>query len=390
MLWVALLALLLAGCGSSAKPPVKIGVQGPLTGQYAAEGQRFYQAVTLLSDQVNAEGGVLNGRPIEIMAMDDRADRSEAEGVARRLVDVGALAIIGSYTSDATEAAAHVYADAGMLHITPSATATRLSDPGHERFFRTCFTDDAQAVFAARLMAEVLDKRRVALVHDGTTYALGLAEGTRQHVAASSAEVVLFSRIQPGQRDFSNLLQQVRDVEADVMYFTAYYPEAALLVQQMHRTGVKETVQFVGGDAVNNEVFVTIAGAEAAAGSIVTTMPLPGDLAYAATERFIDQYRAEYGEAPGSIYTLTAADAFRLIVRAIEETGSDDPERWAAFLHEIEDFPGISWDGGRVQRTGRARGQHPRGLSGGRAGRVRVVGAVMLGYGAEGRGVRQA
>jgi branched-chain amino acid transport system substrate-binding protein len=340
---IASVSGLLWACNPLAAPqkPIKIGVQGPLTGQYAAEGQGFLRAVELLADQINAEGGLLDGRPVEIVTGDDRADRDEAERVARRLVEAGVVAVVGSYTSDATETSSRVYDEANVLQITPSSTATRLSEPGYDHFFRTCIMDDRQGEFAANLMVNALDKKRIVLVHDNTTYALGLAEWTRRYLEELDAQVVLFTAIRPGQRDFSELLQDMWAARADAVYFTAYYPEAGLLVKQMKEADMTG-IQFIGGDAVNTLEFVSAAGGQAATGAMITTMPLPIDLSYPATKQFLSDYLASYSEEPVSIYTLTAADAFKLIVLAIRETGSDDPTLLAKYLRDLRNFSGVS------------------------------------------------
>ncbi|MEW5957338.1 MAG: branched-chain amino acid ABC transporter substrate-binding protein, partial [Chloroflexota bacterium] len=272
---------------------------------------------------------------------DDRADRGEAERVAHRLVEAGVLAVVGSYSSDATEPAARVYDEAGVLQITPSATATRLSEPGYKKFFRTCFVDDRQGEFAANLMVNKMDKRRIALIHDNTAYALGLAEWTRKYLEELKGQIVLFTAIRPGQRDFTGLLNDIRAAQVEAVYFSAYFPEAGLFVKQMKEAGLAD-VQFVGGDAIVSAGFIDAAGVQAAAGTVVTSMPQPGDLPYPETEKFVDDYLAKYGEQPTSIYALTAADAFKLIVEAIEETGSDNPALWADYLHNLDTMAGIT------------------------------------------------
>ena len=322
-----------------------------MTGEWSYEGEGFRRAVLLLADQVNEEGGMLDRRPVEIVVGDDRGDPEEDQRVARRMVDDAVIGVVGAYNSDATEASAEVYDAAGVLQITPSSTAIRLTEKGYERFFRTCFRDDSQGQFAAGLMVSALGKQRIALVHDDTVYAKGLAEWTQRYVeesqattaaaASSLATVVLFTAITPGQRDFTALLEQIEASGAEVLYFTGYYPEGGLLIKQMKESGLTD-VQFIGGDAVNNPEFVTIAGIEAASGALVTSAALIEDLHYPETEQFVTAYEETYGERPMSAWTLAAADAFRLIEHAVKETASTDPAVLADFLHAVKDFPGIT------------------------------------------------
>jgi branched-chain amino acid transport system substrate-binding protein len=330
-----------AACGPVERPPIKIGVEGPMTGEWAYEGEGFRRAVLLLADEINEEGGLLDGRTVEVVVGDDRGDPEEARRVARRLIEEGVVAVVGAYNSDATEASSEVYDAAGVLQITPSSTAIRLTEKGYTRFFRTCFCDDSQGEFAAELMIRTLGKQRVALVHDNTVYAKGLAEWAQRYTEELNGEVVLFTAITPGQRDFTTLLEQLEASAAEVLYFTGYYPEGGLLVKQMKETGLTD-IQFIGGDAVNNPEFVAIAGIEAASGTLVTSAALIEDLRYPETTQFVAGYEEAYGERPMSAWTLAAADGFRLIQHAIAETSSTDPAVLAEFLRTLEGFPGIT------------------------------------------------
>jgi branched-chain amino acid transport system substrate-binding protein len=344
----AFLALVLPGLGAcavgteSGKAAIKVGVQGPITGQWALEGLGFRNAVALLVEEVNARGGPLgDGRTILLVEGDDRGDSDEARRVAERLIAEGVVAVVGAYNSDATAAAAPLYDQAGIVQITPSSTATDLTQHGYSRFFRLCYLDDRQGLLVADLMATELQVARAALVHDGSLYAKGLADWTQHYLLERGIDVVYFDSVVPGQRDFTSVIVDLQESRAEAVYFTAYWREAGLLVKQMREMGL-DNVRFLAGDAVNNPEFAEIAGIEAAAGSLITTFPLPRDLQWPEATRFNADYQAKYGQLPQSTYTLMAADAFRLLVHAMEETGSVDPADLAAHLHALRDYPGIT------------------------------------------------
>lgn len=92
----------------SAADIVKIGVQAPITGKYANEGQSIDNGVRLVVEQINAKGGLL-GKQVEVVSCDDEGKAQKAAICARKLVNEGVLAVIGSYTSGATEAAQTTY-----------------------------------------------------------------------------------------------------------------------------------------------------------------------------------------------------------------------------------------------------------------------------------------
>ncbi|WP_324717114.1 branched-chain amino acid ABC transporter substrate-binding protein [Carboxydochorda subterranea] len=336
--WVLLVVA--AAPAALAAEPIRIGIQGPMSGQWAYEGDGFVKAITLLAEQINAKGGLL-GRPIQIVTADDQSDPVQAAVAAQRLVSQGVVAVVGSYASSLTEPASTIYDEAGIVHITPSSTATRLSQKGYPRFFRTCFLDDRQGLFAADFITGTLKKKRVAIIHDNSTYASGLADWTRKYLDERGAQVVFYDAITPGERDFTATLTRVRAANPEVIWFTGYFPEGGLLVKQARSLGIKAT--FMAGNATNNPEFVRIAGVDAAKGSVIVTEPIPSDLPYPEARQFLADYQKKYGEEPASIWTLMAADAFRVIVEAIRQTKSTDPGQIATYLHRsLKDYPGIT------------------------------------------------
>jgi branched-chain amino acid transport system substrate-binding protein len=350
-LCVAFLVLALAGCGQQAAPPeeeepaetlepIKLGVQGPISGQWAYEGEGFVDAVSLLAEQLNSAGGLL-GREIVVIPGDDKGDPKESALVAQKMVAEGVTAVIGSYSSSCTEPASAIYDEAGIVHITPSSTATRLTEKGYQRFFRTCFLDDRQALFVSEFLRNELEFSKLALLHDNTTYAKGLADWAKLYFEERGGEVVFFDAITPGEKDFTPSLTSVKATNPEAIYFCGYFPEGGLLAKQAKDLGIDAV--FMGGDACNNPEFVQIAGLEAAEGAMISTAPLPHDLEYPEAAKFIQDFKAKYKEDPTSVYTVMAADAFRIIAEAITKTESIDPDKIAAYLrNDLKDFPGIT------------------------------------------------
>jgi branched-chain amino acid transport system substrate-binding protein len=347
LLLVLVLALpMFAGCKREAGT-VKIGLEGPMTGDYAYEGQGFEKAVRLLVDQTNEAGGLL-GRQIELVVEDDAGDPTQAALVAQRLVDADVVAVIGAYNSTATEPASEIYNEAGLFHITPSSTATRLTEKGFERFFRVCFLDDRQGLFAAKFAKNVLGVQNFGILHDNSTYAQGLAEHTKRYAEEMGLNVAFYDAINPDDTDFTPILTTIGGVGLDAVYFTGYHAQGGLLLKQSPDVGLDIT--WMMGNACNNPELIQIAGLENAVGTYITTEPLPKDVDYPEARQFVSDFEAEYGESPDSVWWMMAAEAFNVIRYAIEQTESTDSKVLAEFLHnEVKDFPGLTgpilgWD----------------------------------------------
>jgi branched-chain amino acid transport system substrate-binding protein len=343
LLFVAAIALSVAGCaapGSGGGDTIKIGLQAPLTGDFAYEGKGMEKALKLLVEQTNAAGGI-NGKQIELIVEDDKGDPKEAALVADRMVSNKVAAVIGAYNSSATEPASVTYNRANILHITPSSTRVSLTEKGFKQFFRVCFLDDRQGLFAARFMKEVLGNQNIGILHDNSTYAQGLAEETKKFAEQQGLNVVFFDAINPKDQDFTPVLTKIKSANPETVYFTGYHAQAGLLLKQAKSVGLQ--TQWLGGNASNNAEIVQIAGLDNAKGMMFTTEPLPKDLEYPEAKQFLADYKAKYNEEAESVWWVMAADAFRVIRNAMEQTKGADTAKMAEYLHaNLKDFPGIT------------------------------------------------
>jgi len=346
LLVLVLTVPMFAGCQKETEA-IKIGLEGPMTGDYAYEGQGFEKAVGLLVEQTNEAGGIM-GRQVELVIEDDAGDPTQAALVAQRLVDAGVVAVIGAYNSTATEPASEIYNEAGLLHITPSSTATRLTEKGFERFFRVCFLDDRQGLFAATFAKDVLGVQNFGILHDNSTYAQGLAEHTKRYAEEMGMNVAFYDAINPDDQDFSPILTNIGAAGLDAVYFTGYHAQGGLLLKQTGELGLD--IEWMMGNACNNPELVQIGGLENAVGTYITTEPLPKDVEYPEAQQFVSDFQEKYDMMPDSVWWMMAAEAFNVIRYAMEQTESTDSEVLADFLHnEAKDINGITgpilgWD----------------------------------------------
>ncbi|HVO84835.1 MAG TPA: branched-chain amino acid ABC transporter substrate-binding protein [Syntrophobacteria bacterium] len=330
--------LVVWGCAKETGP-VKIGLMGPMTGPWASEGQEMKQVVDLLAEQVNAKGGVL-GRKVEVVSEDDGGDPKTAALAAQKLVTQKVVAVIGTYGSSVTEATQNIYNEAKIPQIANGSTAIRLTEKGLKYFLRTCPRDDEQAKVGANYV-QSMGYKKLAILHDNTTYAKGLADEAKGLLEKAGVEIVFFDALTPGEKDYTAILTKMKAANPDAVFFTGYYPEGGLLLNQ--KKAMNWPVPFIGGDATNNPDLVKIAGAEAAEGFAFLSPPLPKDLPTPEAKAFLESFTKKYGKAPASIYSVLAGDGFRLLIAAIEATKSTEADKVSDYLHnQLKDFPGLT------------------------------------------------
>lgn len=318
--------LLLVACQKK-EDVIKIGVAGPMTGDQAKMGTDFKNGVTLAVEEWNSKGGVL-GKRIEILLADDQHDPKQAVAVANKLVNEGAVGVIGHFNSSCSIPASDVYNRAGIPMITPASTNPQLTEKGYKGVFRICGRDDQQGVIAARFVTEQLKVKKVAVIHDKTTYGQGLADEFKKNVSRK-IEIVYYGGIVQGDKDFKTVLTSIRERKPDLIYFGGVYPEAGLLVKQAKELGIN--VPFMSGDGTIDPKFIEIAGS-AAEGTFLTFSPDPKKIPTAKT--FIENYEKKFGEiGPYSIY---AYDATNVLLTAIKEAGTVEGKSVIDKLHSLE------------------------------------------------------
>ncbi len=331
------------GTAQAAGEPIKIGVQAPITGDYAAEGQGIENGVKLLVDQQNAAGGLL-GRKIEVSVCDDEGKPAQAAICARKLVNDGVIAVIGTYTSGAALAAAPIYSAANVIQ-TSDGTSDELTAKGWKTFFRNAPPNSAEAVFTAEYLVKAKHYKRIVVLSDHSSYATGLADSVEQSIKSAGGTVVAKDYITAGTQDYSAVLTKLKADNPDVLYFSGYYTDGGLIRAQMVQLGM--TAGFVGGDANQNAAFAKIAG-NAVKGAVIINVPSPENLPFPVAKKFLADYVKAYGSQPPSIYTFTNADGLRAVFAAIEATKSADTSKLIPWLHTMKNFNGLTgtfaWD----------------------------------------------
>lgn len=320
-----------------AEETLKVGVQAPITGAYANEGQGIDQSVRLLAEQINDKGGVM-GRKIEVISCDDEGSAMKATICAQELVDKGVTMVIGSYTSTCAEAAQETYFRAGVLQ-TSDGTSDTLTEHGYWTFFRNSFSNSAEASFIADYIVKEKQFERIAILSDFSSYADGLATAVVDAVKALGGNIVAREKVKAGSQNFTPVLAQLRAKKPDVIFFSGYYSDGGLIRAQQVALGI--TADFIGGDANDNVDFVKLAG-KAAQGTYIINVPKPELLPFDLAKNFLATYKAKYKMMPPSIWTILNVDGMRAFIHAMEQTQSFDTKKAADYLHTLKDYPGMT------------------------------------------------
>src|SRR5450432_1186939 len=195
-------AIALAG---TATAQVKLAVGGPITGPSAATGAQMKNGVDQAAADINAAGGIL-GQKITVTYGDDVSDPKQGVSVANKFAADGVKFVIGHYNSGVTMPSSEVYQENGILQITPASTNPKVTERNMWNIFRTCGRDDQQGAVAGEYIASNFKGKKIAIVHDKTTYGQGLADETKKTMNAKGIQEVLYEGVGAGDKDFSALV----------------------------------------------------------------------------------------------------------------------------------------------------------------------------------------
>ena len=124
------LAFAFANAGTASAQDITIGVAGPMTGQYATFGTQLKNGAELAVADINAAGGVL-GKKLKLDVGDDACDPKQAHAVAEKLVGMKVPFVAGHFCSGSSIPASDVYAEAGIMQISPASTNPKFTDARH-------------------------------------------------------------------------------------------------------------------------------------------------------------------------------------------------------------------------------------------------------------------
>jgi len=311
---------------------IKIGVNETMTGWGAPYGDMTWKGIQLAHEH---KPEVL-GRPVELVLVDNKSEKSESAIAAQRLVEVEkVVAVVGVNSSSMAMAQNEVLDKAKIPSIGPACT-NPLVTQDKPYAFRAAFIDPVQGWAAAKFATEELGAKTAVLLVDITLdYCVGLGNYFRSNFIQMTGDdhsVLGYFSFQTGDRDFTAQLTQIKALNPDVIYAPNEYAEEAAIVQQAAQLGI--TAPFLAGDSVDVPEFLEIAGSYAE-GFSYTAQFHPDGYTHPEAVKFTEGFRAAYGIEPET-FSVTGYDAYMILMDAIERAGSVDPDAIQKALTETK------------------------------------------------------
>ncbi|HWT77928.1 MAG TPA: ABC transporter substrate-binding protein, partial [Candidatus Methylomirabilis sp.] len=158
---------------AQSKEPVKIGLAAAVSGGSAASGEAIKRGLQIAMDEINAQGGVVGGRKLELVIRDDEGNPAKGVTIARELVErEGAAVVFGGLHTTVALAEVAVWQELKRPYMGAWAAGTEVTQNGQKPnyAFRVSANDDYADKFLTRYAVDVLKKTKPGLLLENTAW----------------------------------------------------------------------------------------------------------------------------------------------------------------------------------------------------------------------------
>ena len=335
---LATIALLSAGvAGQAAAQTIKIGVNEPLTGPFAASGTYVVNGAKIAADEINAKGGVL-GKKIELVVEDNESNPTEAAAVAEKLITADKVPVImGAWGSSLTLAVMPKLMEYKVPMVVETSSSGKITTTGNPYIFRISPPSSVEAAAFKPILPKLSIKKADFLVINND-WGRGAAEDFGKVLKADNIQVGLVETMDQSAQDMSAQLSKIKATDSDTIMVTTAVEQLTLVLKQATALGIKKQIVTTGGSQ-NPDQLIDQAGVAANGTFHLTTFapwypdetPNPP-----ATKYFLGEWKKRGFNFAGATESFRGYDGIRTIAAAIEKAGKAEPEAIAAALWQTE------------------------------------------------------
>ncbi|MCB6182362.1 branched-chain amino acid ABC transporter substrate-binding protein [Leeia sp. TBRC 13508] len=323
---------------SQAETIVKLGFGSPLTGPQAHYGKDNLNGVQLAVEELNVKGLTIAGQKVkfQIVSEDDQADPRAGTQVAQKLVDQKVNAVLGHFNSGVTIPASKLYSEAGIPELAV-ATNPQYLKQGFKSAFRLVGNDALLGKVLGEYAVKTLKAKNIVVVDDRTAYGQGLADEFEKAVKTNGGTVSRREFTTDKSTDFTSILTSLKANKPEVLFYGGADAQGAPMVKQMQSLGI--SAKIMGGDMLNTDQFIELAGGKAAEGhfSAVSGAPIdrqPGGPAF--EKKYKQRYKQDVVLFAPQFY-----DAAYLVAEAMKKANSVEPAKYLPALQKIN-YAGVT------------------------------------------------
>ena len=300
-----------------AQAPIKIGVLTPLSPPGdASAGQLIVRGAKMGADEINAQGGILGGRKIELVIEDDAGTPEKGVAGLRKLASQDkVVAVVGQFHSSVMEATQDLAEQLKVPIFSTQASAKKLTEKHLTYTFRTHVIDPYRVALWNKWIIQQGFKR-VAILAENTDYGIGLVEETKKQFASMNVKAelktIIFDR---AVVDLTPQVLEIKNWKPDLFINVGIGTPVYLISKQANDVGlIPATSTLISYDAPARPEYWKTLGEKGTYATFIVyyhpTMKLtPRGEAF--RNRYLDQFKEQpvYGALNGYAQIMLLADA---------------------------------------------------------------------------------
>jgi len=324
-LLVSLTALMTAG-GANAQDAIKIGVNQPLTGPFAASGNYIVDGAKIAAQEINDAGGVL-GKKIQLVIEDNKSNPTEAAAVAEKLIQRDKTPVLlGAWGSSLTLAVMPKLQQNEVPMLVETSSSSKITKQGNPWIFRISPPSWVEAKLFEKLLPELKIKKVDFLVINND-WGRGTMEDFSKMFTAHGVGVGLKEIMDQASQDLSAQLAKIKASDSDTIIVTSAVEQLTLVLKQAASLGLKKRIITTGGSQ-NPDQLIDQAGS-AADGTMHMVFFAPWDPSRTPhpekSQAFIDAWAKSGHDKAGLTESYRGYDGIYVIKAAIEKAGKAEP-----------------------------------------------------------------
>jgi branched-chain amino acid transport system substrate-binding protein len=316
-------ACLSAEAGQAGETPVKVGMIEDLSGPTARYGVAIRAGFELAAEQINAKGGVIHGRPLELVIEDAAGQKDQAITAAKKLLARDKVVVLlGPTLSNEMFATAPVAEERKIPIIGTSVTAAGITDIG-EWVFRTSLPEADVVPEALRVTKQKYRLRRVGLLYaNDDAFSKSGFDVFKQALTDAGIEIADIESFSSKDTDFSPQLTKMKSLNVDALVVSALVEPASGVVLQARQLGLTQPI--LGGNGFNSSKLIEIAGPSAE--GVLVGSPWFVEKPQPENQAFVAAYRQKNHQDPDQ-FAAQAYDTLFILAEALDRAGTTDPAR---------------------------------------------------------------
>jgi branched-chain amino acid transport system substrate-binding protein len=342
------------GGGEAGGEPIKVGASLPLTGEFSEPGKAARQGYEVWEAMVNEKGGLIDGRPVQMVIKDDQSNQNTIVAdynalISRDQVDL----LLGTFSSLLNLPASAVAERNRMLYVEPAGGAPELFDRGFRfLFFAQQATADKQGELWAEYIAELpADERPKTAAYPtlDDPFAQPTSEGIEKILSDAGIRTVYRETYTIDNPNLDGIANALKSRNPDVVVHGATFEDGVGMVRALRKADFTPKILYQTTAPSLGDQYSGALGKQTTEGifygvSHSKEANTPGN------EEFVAKYRELFG---GDEVPEDAADAYaaaQVLEAAVKAVGTIDRERQielADWLREntVDTVLGpLSWD----------------------------------------------